>query len=235
MTQKTTLPGTFSGPLVDALPKFKPGTPVPQGLVRRYMASELEPAAVGKAVPRLTEMSGAGPALTQSVTAKQPTLRQAGGIRYLEFDGVDDALAAPGDIPGPVTFAVLARYRAATAPNWPVLTLRTNLNGMFSLNTSGTMTAYAGNALNAPGSPGAGWHVFLATFNGADSVARMDGGEATGNTGPMLDSNSIMLGTGAASGVFVQLDVAEVLVWNRALSASERAKVATDLRSAYAL
>lgn len=51
-------------------------------------------AAVGDTVAGMTDLSGNGNHATQATAAARPILRQtAGGLYYLEFDGVDDCLA----------------------------------------------------------------------------------------------------------------------------------------------
>ena len=56
------------------------------------------PAAVGDPVARINDKSGRGNHATQATAAARPILRQtAGGLYYLEFDGVDDCLL-PGDM-----------------------------------------------------------------------------------------------------------------------------------------
>jgi hypothetical protein len=53
------------------------------------------PATVGQSVARINDKSGRGNHATQATVAAQPILRQtAGGLYYLEYDGVDDDLRA---------------------------------------------------------------------------------------------------------------------------------------------
>jgi hypothetical protein len=54
------------------------------------------PAAVDSPVGKLNDKSGNGYHLTQGTSSARPVLRFGGGFYYLEFDGVDDALAASG-------------------------------------------------------------------------------------------------------------------------------------------
>lgn len=56
-------------------------------------------ATVGDAVARINDLSGNGHNATQATTAARPILRQdAGGLYYLEFDGVDDVLISPSAV-----------------------------------------------------------------------------------------------------------------------------------------
>lgn len=54
------------------------------------------PAAVDSPVGRVNDLGPNGLHATQSVSSKRPILRQSGSLYYLEFDGVDDQLDAPG-------------------------------------------------------------------------------------------------------------------------------------------
>lgn len=52
-------------------------------------------AAVDAPVGRIEDRSGRGNHLGQTVAAARPILRQAAGLNYLEYDGVDDSLESP--------------------------------------------------------------------------------------------------------------------------------------------
>lgn len=55
------------------------------------------PAGLGDPVGRLNDLSGNGNHLTQATASSKPTLQQtAGGLWYLQFDGVDDFLELTG-------------------------------------------------------------------------------------------------------------------------------------------
>lgn len=56
-------------------------------------AAGTTPAGAGDPVGRINDLSGNGHHATQSTSASRPTLQQtAGGLWYLDFDGVDDVL-----------------------------------------------------------------------------------------------------------------------------------------------
>lgn len=66
------------------------------------------PAGVGDPVGRITDRSGNGNHATQATTSSKPTLRESGGLRYLEFDGVDDFLEVPSCQAGPTILTGIA-------------------------------------------------------------------------------------------------------------------------------
>lgn len=50
--------------------------------------------ATGQPVGRMMDKSGNGHHVTQSTAASRPTFRDVGGLRYLEFDGANDAMVS---------------------------------------------------------------------------------------------------------------------------------------------
>lgn len=50
--------------------------------------------AIGQRVARIDDKSGRGNHATQATTGSQPFLQSASGLRYLDFDGIDDGLAS---------------------------------------------------------------------------------------------------------------------------------------------
>lgn len=50
----------------------------------------------GQTVARMDDKSGLGRHMLQSAAGSRPTFRESGGVRWLQFDGTDDFLAASG-------------------------------------------------------------------------------------------------------------------------------------------
>lgn len=71
----------------------------------------LTPASVNGPVGRIEDKSGNGFHATQSSDAARPTLRQAGSLYYLEFDGTDDSLVTSAVTPGTNKVQVFAGVR----------------------------------------------------------------------------------------------------------------------------
>lgn len=231
MTQKTTLPGSFTGPLVDSLPKFIHSAPVSSGLVRRYAASTLNSTQVGQALASLPDLTGKGAPLAQADAALQPTVKQVGPIRYLEFAG--DAMR--GDASGGKTFAVVGRFRGTpTGGYYPIASLGTFGGGALSRTQNGTMSSYGTASLNGNANPGADWQVFIASFTGTDSVIRVGTSEVVGNAGTTTAVQT-NLGLDTSDKPVSLIDVAELLIWDRSLTLAERGKVVADLRAAYGI
>ena len=68
-------------------------------------------AQIGDPVALVLDKSGNGNHAVQSTLASRPILREADGLRYLEFDGVDDALVTPTITPGTDQAQVVAGVR----------------------------------------------------------------------------------------------------------------------------
>lgn len=56
------------------------------------------PCAINSPVARINDKSGQGNHLIQATAANQPILRAAGGLKYLDFDGVNDVLVSSGSV-----------------------------------------------------------------------------------------------------------------------------------------
>lgn len=232
MTQKTTLPGIFTGPLVDSLPKFVHSEPVPSGLVRRYVASTIGPSQVGSPVATLPDTTGKGAPLAQATAALQPTLRQSGAIRYLQFAGS----GMRGDVSNGVAYAVVARMRSLpTTGNHTIAQLGTWGGAGLSVNSGGNLISWGTAGLNTTLKPGSGWHVFYASFVGPTSVIQMGTQSVTGNAGTPPVGITTALGEDTGGNLISPVDIAEVLIWNRELTATERNKVVADLSANYGI
>jgi hypothetical protein len=83
--------------------------------------------------------------------------------------------------------------------------------------------------------PGTTWHTFVAVFDGASTVIRMDNqAEKTGTTGTAAPAR-VEVGRNTNSSGFVQIDLPEWGAYNRALTATERAELVTALTFAHKL
>lgn len=150
-------------------------------------------AAVGNPVARINDKSGNGRHATQANAAKQPVLRQAGSVVWLDFDGVDDFLkTAAFTVNQPDTLAAAALFEDAAANDGNVL------DGAIGRQIVGAWTGnnyrfYAGTQVNA-GTRDAQAHVLVATMNGATSELMIDGTPYAGNAGAGVLSGGLYIG-----------------------------------------
>ena len=96
-------------------------------------------AGIGDPVALVLDKSGNGNHATQPTLASRPILREADGLRYLEFDGVDDFLATPTITPGTDKAQVFAGVRKLNdnVYRW-ICALRStrDTNGTFTVSAS---------------------------------------------------------------------------------------------------
>ena len=84
----------------------------PSDLTTLFEEDGTTPASVDGPVGKILDKSGNGNHLLQTTVTKCPTLKLAGGLYYLEFDGVDDGLrSADVDFTGTNTMSVFSGAR----------------------------------------------------------------------------------------------------------------------------
>ena len=179
------------------------------------------------------DLSGNSRTWTQGVVGAQPiyTASAINGLPALTFDGARYMQAATGATYGkPVTVFLVARYTAASA-NQYFFDGATN-NTLVMHNVSGTNEIFAGNLLPYGAQTINQWYVMGGTFNGASSIVSLNGIEVTGNAGS-LSNTGFTLGAWGGIGFFLNGDIAEVVVYNAALTLAQRTQVSRYLGTKY--
>lgn len=191
----------------------------------------------GDPVANWSDLSGQGRDATQGTGAARPTYKVAilNGKPVVRFDGVDDYLKTSAftlNQPTHVFIVLTLIAQAASAYYWDGN--GQNLMAAYQ-RLQGLMTLYAGG--NGPEKTfgNGSTHIVSALYNGSSSELRFEGGAAT--TGDVSTSNAggITLGARGNVAVFANIDVAEVLIYNRALAADERQKCERYLGKKYGL
>jgi len=104
-------------------------------------------AAVDSPVGYIEDQSGNNNTAIQATSDKRPTLRQAGSLYYLEFDGANDCLATSAiDFTGGDQMSVFSGARITTAANQVVAELSASISanqGTFRLFGSDTLWRYS--------------------------------------------------------------------------------------------
>ncbi|MBL8018451.1 MAG: hypothetical protein JNM27_02200 [Leptospirales bacterium] len=170
-----------------------------------------------------------------SVGALRPTqqLNSLNGHGVLNFNGTQRmsmgylALAQPNSL-----FLVARRVAAATINTYfDGDANRHNLNHL----AGGNYSIYAGVTLNGAVISAAPYRVIYAAYNGGSSVLGIDGfADTNGNTGAQAMGTPMI---GADSNGAYQLvgDIAEIIAYNRLLTAGERTTVTNYLKSRYGI
>jgi hypothetical protein len=104
------------------------------------------PGTVDQPVGRILDKSGRGNHATQATSAQRPTLRQSGGLYYLDFDGVDDHLFTASFNGATSTAQTFAGVRKLNNEGTIVETLGSPITNGLILWTSNTNTSWRFNA-----------------------------------------------------------------------------------------
>lgn len=189
------------------------------------------------------DLSGNGRDASQATAAKKPTFIANGqnGKGVVRFDGVDDWLQALFTLNQPTEIFSVHRYRSARVGD------DTAFDGSVALNTMrlfrGDATTY-GFAQMYAGAVGPRndavtveqWHLYRCLFNGASSEMSVDSGTAaTGDPGAGNGGGVTLGSTAAGAAGFGPVDIAEILLYDSALSTANRQKVEAYLKQRWGI
>jgi hypothetical protein len=256
-----TATATWTATLAPAPPTPTPDPNGPQavsGLILWLDASRITGLSDGGAVTTWSDASGNGRHATQSTAAYRPTYRTRvlNGWPAVRFDGLDDYLTTSSlSIPSNATIFVVAQNRTQTSSTDSIY--RPILAG----NSSPYLTSGTEYALGYKRSGAPGFHAVLSNGSSVQTVQtsaaategfelhayRKSGTSATLYRAGQLvatatQSRTSGMGTGYYIGAELRNsarrylgDVAEILVYNRALSDAERQQVEGYLAGKYAI
>ena len=156
-------------------------------------------AGIGDPVARINDKSGNGNHATQPTLASRPILREADGLRYLEFDGVDDWMFRDGVSGSQWTFAASAQTESASAGMF--FGNRTASDDRFGVRfDQGTLSvghfsgAWIGKVMSSPGAEPA--VISALVDEGVSTVAFLNNTELT-STGAALSNTTSIFSIGA--------------------------------------
>jgi len=205
----------------------------------------------GSAVARWEDQSGNGYDVTQGTAASQPVLKtsQQNGLNVIRFDGTSDHLfgATNFTITGSSNRSVFAVTKRTDNVTRYIVSWGINSTGRFSgftteyyLRFQGTTKGYTNQ-----GSDGS-WTVWSVIGGGStlnDYDAYFDGGtvaapNAENNTSASLDTGASAIYVGKPSFLnlnYLSSDLAEILIYDSALSTSDREAVRDYLNAKWAV
>ena len=218
------------------------------------------PATNGQSVRRWLDKSGNGRHYDQSTVTNQPTFNNAGDFAVLVGDGVDDLLLQTTGLdmisgaPGLTCFFVCASAFAAPTTNQNIFYLETNADAAWHLLRQlsdgryffGGRRVFTASAQTASGSSGStafrlvGTRVSFSTahasmtVNGAQ-VAQISPFQTPGNAQIAVSDSITIFGRDNSVALPFSGKIARVLVWPRALTASELLRVHRYLSATYGI
>lgn len=181
------------------------------------------------------DLSGNGRNWAQVAPASQPayTAGAVNGFPALTFDGTRNMTSSLTEaFVKPMTVFMVARYTALVANQYFID--GGVLNTLVFQNFAGNFRTYAGSLIDAGAQTLNTWHVMYGVFNGASSVASLNGTEVAGDAGS-AGNTGFNLGSSAGGGNKMTGDIAEVLVYGDAKNASDRATIRRYLGSRYGI
>jgi hypothetical protein len=192
----------------------------------------------GTAVSSWTDSSGNSRHAAQATSANQPLLKTGilNSKPIVRFDGSNDFLqTAAFSVAQPLTvFSVAKTTSTATtyiffdsAASSPRATLAVEPASSAEMN-SGSSLLDGSLVVNT-------FQVWSAVFNGATSNIRLNGATGTSGNAGANGLNGVTIGARYAGDFVFPGDIAEVLVYNSALSATDRSSVETYLSRKYAI
>jgi hypothetical protein len=222
---------------------FAQTSPIPTSGLKMWLKADAGVTAnANNQVSVLADQSGNGNDVTQSITANQPTLvpNAMNGQPVVRFNGSSTYLKLPSSLNSssalPLTFVMVTRGATSlqgaldSAPSLPnTFRFFSNYVELWSQSPSVTLAPPAAGAITSVISQanGSGNRLLDVYLNGSEQ----GGGVKTGNTSPVAFTNG-QIGR-INTGYYYNGDIAEVLVYNRALSTAERQQVEGYLNGKY--
>jgi hypothetical protein len=198
------------------------------GLYAWYDASQIVGKVDGDAISQWDDLSGNARHLLQATGSKQPLYKAAvqNGKPVVRFDGVDDDLTAAlaATLAQPFTIVVVGRASTGTStnenftasPSGNVFVAgRTGGGGVYSIQGGTPFTQIsAGRKENA-------FKLITAIFNGATSEIHVNGATTAGSLGTTGYATPLRVGSLGGTTEFLNGDVAELIVYSKALNSTE--------------
>lgn len=195
----------------------------------------------GGAVSAWNDKSGNGNNLSQGTGANRPTynVRQLNGLETVDFDGTADfmttAAYAGGDLTQPSTIFLVGKRDVNTADNYYYDGITSTKRHAHLVSAGNLYQTFAGAGLT--GSAVATTAEYLTTiFDGASTVSYLNGvSDITGVEGSQV-MDGLTVGAAYAGGFgFLDGYVAEIIVYNKALTSDEISDVETYITDKWGL
>lgn len=206
-----------------------------------YKDAGITLAVEGESAQQWNDQSGNANNVTQATAAARPIykINIINGQPAVRFDGSDDRMAASFALVQPTTVFIVGKKANTTQHGYFVDGI-TATGLILSDNnavpvSSSVWRLYAGSGVETAITIDTSFHVFGGIANGASSLISVDGATTSGNAGAS-NANGITLGSiGSQDAAFLNGDLAEVVIYDSALSDANRNKVESYLGTKYGI
>lgn len=197
------------------------------------------PVADGATVATWRDLSGNGRDASQATAGSRPTYRtgRAGGRPALVFDGGDYLDSSWTAITQPITIVSVNTFPASVGDVYDGSSGASNRTAFWCENGSAIYIYAGGSSLNSTVTAPQPLSVYVNEFNGSSSSVRQNSTvKVTGNPGT---TGSAGLRIGHESSLFGSYgfdgDIAEILVYAKALTAAEKRRLEVHLGAKYGI
>jgi len=209
--------------------------------VHRYIADNIS-GSDGDSVSNWSD-EGGGNDLFQGMGSKQPILKTGSnginGKNVVRFDGTDDLLTTGTSgyttISEPYTFFVVFEY-LDSASNTRILDGGSSTQNLFGIRTSpNEWLIRQGNNVQG-GIPDTNKHIATIRYDsGSGDILRIDGTQVVSGNAGERNNNGITVGADAGNSNHANVDVAEIIEYEDALSTLERDQIENYFSSEYGI
>lgn len=202
-----------------------------------YNASDTASLTMETGVRQWSDISGNGRHLDQTTLNNQPAVANSAinSRPAIDFDGSNDSLSATFTLSQPVRIFCVGNFRATGTQTQ---LFDGNATNSMRLYVSGVnqLALFAGATLSATVASITGWFVYECVFNGASSSLIIDGTTlASGNAGSNVAGGLRLAVLGTGNSNFTNCQIAEVVLYSRAITAGEASSVRSYLGGKYAI
>lgn len=204
------------------------------GLAAWFKADAITGKIDGDAIAQWNDGSGNNRHLAQATGSKQPLYKTAiqNSLPIVRFDGTDDTMKVAFTLNQPEHVFAVVKITSTSASKYlwdggavgDVMVLYQSLS-------AGNLRQYAGtNGASLTGISWATFHQVSALYNGASSEIRLDAA-ATATSVGAANAGGLAVGSNFGGTNNSAIDVAEILVYSAALSATDKGRVEAYLKS----